>query len=344
MRRLLIISLLVLVPQLALAYTWRVPSEHPAIYGAVDSAAYGDTVLVAPGTYLREREDSPEHYRCWIVMKDGVTLISEGGPEVTELVEPSPVVLQAIITCDSISDAEIRGFTIRADDFLWEQSMAIALTSSDVIVEDNVIYGPHHGIALFGEPPCPQSPIIRGNEIHDCFVGIWTWWVWASNSPQILDNHIHHCWDYGILSEDSDPYIDGNVIEHNYLSGLYFEGWTQSLLVRNKIVNNDGDGVIAIAEYIFAHPDLNHTGQKELANDIYGNSGYDVYYEEETGIGTFGATLNYWGRLIPIPTLYGNVDYVPWVDSSHTLMCHTKDDCYPTTSPTTWGGIKALYR
>jgi hypothetical protein len=161
-----------LAPAAVIACTWHVPSEHPTICGAVDSAAYADTVLVAPGTYLREREHSPGHSWRWIVMKDGVTLISEGGPEVTELVEPSPVVLVSIIMCDSISEAEIRRFTIRADDFLWEQSMAIELNSSDVIVEDNIIHGPYYSIVLFGEPPRPNTPIIRANDIHDCPAGI----------------------------------------------------------------------------------------------------------------------------------------------------------------------------
>jgi hypothetical protein len=115
-------------------------------------------------------------------------------------------------------------------------------------------------------------------------------------------------------------------------------------MVRNKIVNNHRNGVTAIMTYVAHSPFLNHTGHKELANDIYANGDYDVYYEEQTGIGAFYAAYNYWGPLLPVPSLYGYVYYVPWVDSTHTLVCYTKDDCDPGIAPTTWGTIKTLYR
>ena len=92
----------------AAANTWRVPSEHPTICGAVDSAAYGDTVLVAPGTYCQERDEyvyGIGHF--WIRMGSGVVLMSEGGPEVTTLHYDSEAMGGYVIYCGSIEDATI---------------------------------------------------------------------------------------------------------------------------------------------------------------------------------------------------------------------------------------------
>jgi parallel beta-helix repeat protein len=328
------------------AATWRVPSEHPTICGCVDSAAYGDTVLVEPGTYLRERAIEVDGGIVWIVMKDGITLTSEGGAEVTELVEPCPGVLNTIIKCDSVSDATIQGFTIRFEGSPPQgYSRGIAMGACKMTVESNVIEGATYGIVAFWEPPRPDRPIIVGNEICYCEVGINLKDVWSCDSPRILDNHIHHCWADGIYSRDSDPYIEGNTIEYNGWNGIYFVGYSKSLMLRNTIRHNTWDGVGAWMTYVMASPSLNQTGYKENANDIYGNGGYAVWYHEETGFGLFGASKNYWGTLCPESAkFYGRVDWIPWVDGTHTTVCYDCESCQPATSPTTWGSIKAMFK
>jgi len=62
------------------ARTWRVPSECSTIPAGLDSAAYGDTVLVGPGLYPIG-EAGPVH----IGMKAGVGLVGEAGAEATIL-------------------------------------------------------------------------------------------------------------------------------------------------------------------------------------------------------------------------------------------------------------------
>ena len=67
----------------ASARTWYVTPDStgdaPTITAGVDSASYGDTVLVAPGTYYSDSTGTEDW--TWIRMKDGVALISEEGAE-----------------------------------------------------------------------------------------------------------------------------------------------------------------------------------------------------------------------------------------------------------------------
>ena len=88
------------------AYTWHVPATVSTIKHAVeDSAAYGDTVLVAPGIY-----DTTSGEVFPINMKNGVVLISESGASVT-IVNANAT--GSVITCSNCDQStEICGFTI----------------------------------------------------------------------------------------------------------------------------------------------------------------------------------------------------------------------------------------
>jgi hypothetical protein len=84
--RILWLSVLLLgVAPAAPAATLRVPSEYATINAALEECAFGDTVLVAPGTYtdweLRSSPGSVESSAAFLV--DGVVLRSEGGSSVT---------------------------------------------------------------------------------------------------------------------------------------------------------------------------------------------------------------------------------------------------------------------
>jgi hypothetical protein len=73
-------------PAPAAAATLRVPSEYATIQAGMDVAAFGDTVLVAPGVYDDyEVRIAITTYTAAVFMTDGVTLLSEAGPDQTTI-------------------------------------------------------------------------------------------------------------------------------------------------------------------------------------------------------------------------------------------------------------------
>jgi hypothetical protein len=85
----------------AFATTYHVPDNAPTIQAGIDSASYGDTVLVACGTY----------YEHGITMKSGITLLSETG-------DADCVTIDAqgegrLLGCESVNESTlIKGFTL----------------------------------------------------------------------------------------------------------------------------------------------------------------------------------------------------------------------------------------
>jgi hypothetical protein len=116
-----ILTSLVALP--AAAATLRVPTEYPTINAGLDAAAFGDTVLVAPGLYTTAETrvidvggGFPVTCTSLAFLKDGVSLFSESGPGVTVLdLSEAIVVDEAWVLVGGLlpsRDTIIEGFTI----------------------------------------------------------------------------------------------------------------------------------------------------------------------------------------------------------------------------------------
>jgi C1A family cysteine protease len=136
-------------------HTWRVPSEAPTIEAALDSAAAGDTVLVAPGTYTEGG----------LVVDKNLVIMSEAGPESTVI--DAQNTRTSVFTLNAVaSTTAIRGFTIRRAQspttgggiYIFGSSPAI----SDCVIADNSIAA-GGGISVVNSSPAIQSCTIYNN-------------------------------------------------------------------------------------------------------------------------------------------------------------------------------------
>lgn len=119
------------------ARTWYVTADGlgdaPTIRAAVDSAAFGDTVLVAAGVYPWATQGGPGY--AMVSLKSGVPLLSESGPEVTILDAQG---LGAVIRARDVSSA-VEGFTITGG--VKPNGAGVFLRNASVTVRNNIIVG-----------------------------------------------------------------------------------------------------------------------------------------------------------------------------------------------------------
>ncbi|MBN2564259.1 MAG: hypothetical protein JXB46_00960 [Candidatus Eisenbacteria bacterium] len=104
--------------------------DFATIQEGIDAATYGDTVLVKAGIYHETPHVGPS--------ADGVSLVSESGPELT-IVTADSLYPRSVLTCEGVGPATvIRGFTFRAG-YTNEPGGGIQCTDAGVSIEGNII-------------------------------------------------------------------------------------------------------------------------------------------------------------------------------------------------------------
>ncbi|MDZ7262245.1 MAG: T9SS type A sorting domain-containing protein [candidate division KSB1 bacterium] len=177
----------------------RVPQDFATIQAALDSATYGDTILVAPGKYGEN-----------IVLKKGIVLQGSGA-EVTHLEAPDTA--SAVIGADG---AIIDGFTISGG-----KSWGI-IADSAMTISHNIITSPS-GVLCQNCSPCLKgntittkdvailcdnaSPLIERNILVSFSVPISC----SKSSPRIINNTIFSKGAIGVVASDS-TFIKNNII------------------------------------------------------------------------------------------------------------------------------------
>jgi len=345
MRRLLLsICATLLVPGSVSARTWHVPSEVEAIPDAVDSASYGDTVLVAPGTYICP--DNTDYSIEWVVLPSGVSLVSSAGPEYTTIIDQTATSEpHRVLSISDGQDCVVKGFSfVRQSP--WEGLYFYGMVTddaSDCFIDSCSFTGFGFGMKLRGQAAHWETPQVRWCSFTDCGIGIECR-IEPFYSPLVRFCRFDRC-SWGIRCIDSAPYLCDNYIANSSWSGMWFLGGSPALLDRNVIVNNGQYGVYVDTDP-GGEPGMTTQWLPHNGNSIYGNAEYDLYSAVEDQSGVVEARFTYWGSDCPdfeqVIGGPGRVNYLPWSDSTHT---EEYVECPPqATKPSTWGAIKSIYR
>lgn len=235
-------------PPTALAATIMVPSGLESIEEAIAVAAPGDTVLVAPGTYV------PGDTAGISFQGKAITLLSEAGPSVT--------IIDAMgggrgIRFEDGEDAEsmLMGFTLtggrseRGGGIYCRRSSP---TITNCSIQGNTADGQDHrggGFYLSEASPTIENCTIEGNTA----VGVdgHGGGVYAQGSSAIFRNctitanvaRSENAHGGGLFFTQSSPALEDCTIEENsaYSSGGVFFGDSFATIARTSISNNVAD-------------------------------------------------------------------------------------------------------
>jgi hypothetical protein len=215
---------------------------------------------------------------------------------------------------------------------------------TDVVVENCVIEDLDHGIEVSGESLESWKPVFRGNTISGCSYGISCSFVSQPGKPFFDGNTIVGC-GWGVEVLYAHPNFESCEILHSIERGMMYSGHCGGNVNKCVIAHTGGNGVTIYSDPPLASPAFNGSWLPENANDFYDNSGWDLWYEHTSEQGLVMAPYNYWGIDCPdfATRIHGGVIYRPWMDSTHTQV-FTESDCPGATEPSSWGGIKALFR
>lgn len=139
------------------ARTLHVPTEYPKIQAAMNAATWGDTVLVACGTYTWTSEAPTDE--AMVVMKSGVTLRSESGS--ADCVRLDAEARGVVILCrDADHATRIEGLTLRGGHrYSGGPTHAIDIRNSAVQVSDCAMIETGDGYD-YGAVNCQQSAAV----------------------------------------------------------------------------------------------------------------------------------------------------------------------------------------
>lgn len=222
MKRLIYLTAAVLTASLSFAAVIHVPADQPTIQAAIDAAAAGDTVTIAPGTYTGTGNRDLDFNGKNLVVKsdDGpstVTLDCEGSAS-----EPHRAF---VLHSGEDSSSVIDGLTIRGAYWSWAswQNLggAINCNNASPIIQNCIISdNQSNGIVLSS---ATRTRVSRCEVSRNRGTGIWVYYGWCD--------------------------FFNSVVSHNDSAGIWVYGNRPATVDSCVVAENNGDGVTLIIAF-----------------------------------------------------------------------------------------------
>lgn len=173
---------------------------------AINHAATGDVVRVAPGTYTEN-----------LTLRSDVDVIGAGAGDVTLRGSGSG----DVVTATSVTNMEFAGFTVE-NSGTNSGDAGFQIDGGSPFIRDNIIQGNTDGIRLTGS----STAFICGNTVRDN----------GNGGNGFID------WGIIILG-GATPLVSNNIVHGNEVGIYLFSSGVGTQIVNNTIVANDGDGI-----------------------------------------------------------------------------------------------------
>lgn len=208
----------------------HVPGDFTKIQEAIDAAAHGDTVLVAPGTYIENISFIGK--AIWVKSSDGAKMTVIDGKDP---VDPN---VRCVVTFDNheSADSVLDGFTLTNGggnnaEFSWSK-------------RSTRLWGYFGGGILCYE----SSPTLVNNIIIDNWAEYGGGIACHKSNVMIIDNEIFdnssYDWGGGILLNESEATITNNLIRGNesggHAGGIMCRNRSSATISNNLIMDNLG--------------------------------------------------------------------------------------------------------